>query len=162
MAVGEPSKPPHPHEDSDYRTLPHHEGSNISFSNQPPLFSEVVKNHFECNQIEPNMQNLISTPLKPLSIYQGKPCVRFKMEEKATLLNNLKFVLVCKFSHGRPQFSTIKQFFAGLKLQGFTMRVFKWDRNFSPYRESTIAPVWIRIEKLPLYLFYTLSLLSIC
>ncbi|GAA0187566.1 hypothetical protein LIER_34854 [Lithospermum erythrorhizon] len=49
------------------------------------------------------------------------------MEEKTPLLNNLKFVLVCKFSHGRPQFSTIKQFFAGLKLQENLLSLYLFD-----------------------------------
>ncbi|GAA0172624.1 hypothetical protein LIER_41366 [Lithospermum erythrorhizon] len=44
-----------------------------------------------------------------------------------------------------PPEEVIKQFVAGLKLQGFSMRVFKWDHIFSPDKESTIAPVWIRI-----------------
>ncbi|GAA0155158.1 hypothetical protein LIER_43310 [Lithospermum erythrorhizon] len=59
-----------------------------------------------------------SMSLKPLSLYQGKPSVLFKRSEKATFLHKLKFVLVGKFSHGRPPISSIKSFFAGLKLQG--------------------------------------------
>ncbi|GAA0166771.1 hypothetical protein LIER_43766 [Lithospermum erythrorhizon] len=41
------------------------------------------------------------------------------------------------------------------------MRVFKWDCAFSPQKESAIAPVWIRLEGVPLYLFDEASLLSI-
>ncbi|GAA0186954.1 hypothetical protein LIER_34242 [Lithospermum erythrorhizon] len=41
------------------------------------------------------------------------------------------------------------------------MRIFKWDSKFSPSKESPIAPVWIRIEGLPLYLFEDNSLCSI-
>ncbi|KAG9159509.1 hypothetical protein Leryth_022756 [Lithospermum erythrorhizon] len=46
-------------------------------------------------------------------------------------------------------------------IQGFSMRIFKWDSKFSPSKESPIAPVWIRIEGLPLYLFEGNSLCSI-
>ncbi|GAA0168401.1 hypothetical protein LIER_40557 [Lithospermum erythrorhizon] len=41
------------------------------------------------------------------------------------------------------------------------MRIFKWDSKFSPTKEFPIAPVWIRIEGLPLYLFEDNSLCSI-
>ncbi|KAG9148236.1 hypothetical protein Leryth_026716 [Lithospermum erythrorhizon] len=41
------------------------------------------------------------------------------------------------------------------------MRIFKWESDFSPVKESAIAPVWIRIEGVPLYLFDKMSLLSI-
>ncbi|GAA0173941.1 hypothetical protein LIER_27441 [Lithospermum erythrorhizon] len=48
-----------------------------------------------------------------------------------------------------------------LSIKGFSMRIFRWDVDFSPNRESAIAPVWIRIEGLPLYMFDEASLLSI-
>ncbi|GAA0165678.1 hypothetical protein LIER_21013 [Lithospermum erythrorhizon] len=38
------------------------------------------------------------------------------------------------------------------------MRIFRWDVDFSPNKESVVAPVWIRIEGLPLYLFHAPSL----
>ncbi|GAA0186410.1 hypothetical protein LIER_33698 [Lithospermum erythrorhizon] len=41
------------------------------------------------------------------------------------------------------------------------MRIFKWDQDFSPERESAVVPVWIHIERLPLYMFDKMSLLSI-
>ncbi|GAA0175485.1 hypothetical protein LIER_28652 [Lithospermum erythrorhizon] len=41
------------------------------------------------------------------------------------------------------------------------MRVFKWDPSFCPSRESLTAPIWIRLEGLPLYLFDEASLLAI-
>ncbi|GAA0155868.1 hypothetical protein LIER_13496 [Lithospermum erythrorhizon] len=40
------------------------------------------------------------------------------------------------------------------------MRIFKWDQQFSPRKESEIAPVWIRIEGLPVYMFVEMPLLS--
>ncbi|GAA0171683.1 hypothetical protein LIER_25659 [Lithospermum erythrorhizon] len=108
----------------------------------------------------------------------------------------MNFVLVGKFSHGRPPLVKIKAFLIGLKLQGsynvsifdhkhvfiefnfkdyfnrvwlglawsihgYTMRVFKWEADFSPNRESATAPVWVRFEGVPLYLFDELSLVSI-
>ncbi|KAL0451301.1 UNVERIFIED_CONTAM: hypothetical protein Slati_1108200 [Sesamum latifolium] len=33
------------------------------------------------------------------------------------------------------------------------MRVFKWSPDFDPHIESPIAPVWIRLHKLPIHLF---------
>ncbi|KAG9138697.1 hypothetical protein Leryth_026169, partial [Lithospermum erythrorhizon] len=47
------------------------------------------------------------------------------------------------------------------KIDGFAMRIFKWDQQFSPRKESAIAPVWIRIEGLPLYMFDEMPLLSV-
>ncbi|GAA0158681.1 hypothetical protein LIER_38709 [Lithospermum erythrorhizon] len=41
------------------------------------------------------------------------------------------------------------------------MRIVRWDEAFSPTKESVFAPVWIRIEGLPLYLFDAPSLWSI-
>ncbi|GAA0183803.1 hypothetical protein LIER_42466 [Lithospermum erythrorhizon] len=108
----------------------------------------------------------------------------------------MKFVLVGKFSHGRPPMKKIKAFLVGLKLQGSsnvsvfdqkhvfielnlkadfnrvwlglawsihgcTMRVFKWEADFSPSRESAKAPVWVRFEGIPLYLFDEVSLMKI-
>ncbi|KAG9139056.1 hypothetical protein Leryth_024600 [Lithospermum erythrorhizon] len=48
-----------------------------------------------------------------------------------------------------------------LKLRGFSMRVFKWVPEFSPLSESAIAPVWVRLEGLPLYMFDEITLLTI-
>ncbi|GAA0174306.1 hypothetical protein LIER_27727 [Lithospermum erythrorhizon] len=47
-----------------------------------------------------------------------------------------------------------------LSIKGFSMRIFRWYVDFSPTKESAIAPVWIRIEGLPLYMFDEASLLS--
>ncbi|GAA0150427.1 hypothetical protein LIER_43098 [Lithospermum erythrorhizon] len=158
-----------------------------------PLFSQVL-----LGSLKPSAQvfDPVSLPFKPLSLHQGKPSVLFKVSEKESLLANMKYVLVGKLSHGRPPLSTIKQFFAGLKLKGqfnvslfdhkhifielalkvdytriwmklvwfiqqFPMRIFRWDEAFSPTKESVFAPVWIRIEGLPLYLFDAPSLWSI-
>ncbi|GAA0163608.1 hypothetical protein LIER_39628 [Lithospermum erythrorhizon] len=41
------------------------------------------------------------------------------------------------------------------------MRVFKWDSEFTPFKESPIAPLWIRIEGLSLYMFDEKALLSL-
>ncbi|GAA0174890.1 hypothetical protein LIER_28180 [Lithospermum erythrorhizon] len=62
----------------------------------------------------------------------------------------MKPVLVGKFTHGKPPFGVIKEFFVCLKLRGdcYEMRLFKWDSEFSPFKESPIAHVWIRIEEL--------------
>ncbi|GAA0159714.1 hypothetical protein LIER_38918 [Lithospermum erythrorhizon] len=46
-------------------------------------------------------------------------------------------------------------------IEGYVMRVFKWSPDFSPLKESSIAPVWIRVVGLPLYLFDEMSLRSI-
>ncbi|GAA0156915.1 hypothetical protein LIER_43383 [Lithospermum erythrorhizon] len=37
----------------------------------------------------------------------------------------MKFVLVGKFSHGRPPLNIIKEFFMGLKLQGVPLYMFE-------------------------------------
>ncbi|GAA0145553.1 hypothetical protein LIER_05724 [Lithospermum erythrorhizon] len=137
-----------------------------------------------------------STSLKEFTLYQGKPTVVIPISEKHALVEKLQYVLVGKFSHGRPPMDTIKKFFLGLKLKGscnsasydykhifiecawkddfyrlwlelkwiiagYVMRVFKWSPDFSPATESPIAPVWIRVEGLPLYLFDKMSLMSI-
>ncbi|KAG9157800.1 hypothetical protein Leryth_022810 [Lithospermum erythrorhizon] len=41
------------------------------------------------------------------------------------------------------------------------MRILKWEPNFSPTRESPVAPVWVRFEGIPLYMFEEKTLLSI-
>ncbi|GAA0186952.1 hypothetical protein LIER_34240 [Lithospermum erythrorhizon] len=176
---------------------------SVSFKPIKPFsYSNIVKGHkntlhvSEVSSVDPTSLCQDSLSLKPLSIFQGKPCVRFTSSEKRSLISNHKFVLVGKFSHGRPPFSTIKVFFAALKLQGrynlsifdnkhlfielelkidyvrvwlkltwsiagFAMRIFKWGSDFTLVKETAIAPVWIHIEGVPLYLFDKLSLLSI-
>ncbi|GAA0171557.1 hypothetical protein LIER_25558 [Lithospermum erythrorhizon] len=89
---------------------------------------------------------LDSFPFRPTSFYQGKPSVVFTSTDKNVLLESTKPVLVGKFTHGKPPFGVIKEFFVSLKLRGYEMWVFKWDSEFSPFKESLIAPVWIRIE----------------
>ncbi|KAG9152266.1 hypothetical protein Leryth_024556 [Lithospermum erythrorhizon] len=99
----------------------------------------------------------------------------------------MNFVLVGKFSHGRPPLrllrnslwiSSVAKHFCRISIyslnwlqrvwlkliwniKGFSMRVFKWNCEFSPQKESAIAPVWIRLEGVPLYMFDEASLLSI-
>ncbi|GAA0159819.1 hypothetical protein LIER_16516 [Lithospermum erythrorhizon] len=65
----------------------------------------------EVSSIDPTSLCQDSFSLKPLSIFEGKPCVLFKSSEKKTLISNHKYVLVEKFSHGRPPLSTIKVFY---------------------------------------------------
>ncbi|KAL0454988.1 UNVERIFIED_CONTAM: hypothetical protein Slati_0838000 [Sesamum latifolium] len=48
-----------------------------------------------------------------------------------------------------------------LFIKGFLMRIFKWTHDFNPRIESSIAPVWIRLPKLPLHLFYKKPLFGI-
>ncbi|GAA0153092.1 hypothetical protein LIER_43207 [Lithospermum erythrorhizon] len=169
------------------------EKSGAEMLKPTPSFSQVLQGSFKTS-----VQGIDSDSytLKPISMHQGKPSVLFKLSEKQTLVENLNYVLVGKLSHGRPKFSIIKEFFAGLKLQGqynvslfdnkhifielalkvdyiriwmkliwfiqhFPLRIFRWDVDFSPNKESVFAPVWIRIEGLPLYLFDAASLWSI-
>ncbi|GAA0172889.1 hypothetical protein LIER_43934 [Lithospermum erythrorhizon] len=85
----------------------------------PLSFSKIVQGHKVVSAVpplDPAALCLVSLTLKPLSIFEGKPCVLFKSSEKKTLINNHKFVLIGKFSHGRPPLSSIKVFFAALKL----------------------------------------------
>ncbi|GAA0167140.1 hypothetical protein LIER_40321 [Lithospermum erythrorhizon] len=190
MADGEPPKPPPRLEES------------VKQSQLSPqiLYSDVVKAHSQPYSQQPFELNTIfdaeSSALKEISTYQGKPSVVFPFSDKQVLVEKLKYVLVGKFSHGRPPMDTIKKFFVSLKLKGdcnstifdkkhifiecvckedyyhiwlklkwfidgYAMRVFKWSPDFSPMKESSIAPVWIRVECLPLYLFDEMSLLSI-
>ncbi|GAA0170483.1 hypothetical protein LIER_43876 [Lithospermum erythrorhizon] len=46
-------------------------------------------------------------------------------------------------------------------IKGFTMRMFKWDENFNPKFESSIAPVWIRFPQLPLFFYDDEALLDL-
>ena len=188
MADGEPPEPAPPRE----------EGINQSKLplNPQKSYSQVVQTHLVKGQSFVNFSQSNPILLQPISKYNGKPSVVFTISEKESLLAKMKFVLVGKFSHGRPPFKTIKEFFMGLKLKGnynislfdqkhlfielsskvdytrvwlklnwsikgFSMRVFKWNSEFSPQKESAIAPVWIRLEGVPLYLFDEVSLLSI-
>ncbi|PIN13454.1 hypothetical protein CDL12_13930 [Handroanthus impetiginosus] len=41
------------------------------------------------------------------------------------------------------------------------MRLFKWTRNFDFQSESAIAPVWVRLENLPLHLYDKCALFTI-
>ncbi|KAG9157088.1 hypothetical protein Leryth_022384 [Lithospermum erythrorhizon] len=87
-----------------------------------------------------------SFSLKPTLVYQGKPSVVFTRTDEKVLLESMKPVLVGKFTHDRPPIGLIKEFFVSLKLRGYEMRVFKWDSDFNPFKESPIVPVWIRNE----------------
>ncbi|GAA0183918.1 hypothetical protein LIER_31250 [Lithospermum erythrorhizon] len=193
MADGEQPKPPPPLENGVFQQ-----------SQLAPkiLYSDAVKAQVLQSQTSFDLNNRdiqhlsVSTPLKPTTLYQGKPSVVFPISEKQVLVEKLKYVLVGKFTHGRPSMDIIKKFFISLKLKGacnsticdkkhifiecvceedfnriwlklkwvivgYVMRVFKWSPDFSPLKESSIAPVWIRVEGLPLYLFDEMSLRSI-
>ncbi|GAA0149287.1 hypothetical protein LIER_08506 [Lithospermum erythrorhizon] len=134
MADGEPPKPPPRLEESVKQS---------QLSSQI-LYSDVVKAHSQPYSQQPFELNTIfdveSSALKEISTYQGKPSVVFPFSDKQVLVEKLKYVLVGKFSHGRPPMDTIKKFFVSLKLKG---------------------DFWIRVECLPLYLFDEMSLLSI-
>ncbi|GAA0185440.1 hypothetical protein LIER_32728 [Lithospermum erythrorhizon] len=41
------------------------------------------------------------------------------------------------------------------------MRIFKWDANFNPSKESSIRPVWVSFHGLPLYLLIEYGLASV-
>ncbi|GAA0139999.1 hypothetical protein LIER_35176 [Lithospermum erythrorhizon] len=56
--------------------------------------------------------------LKPVGTHDGKPSIRFKKADKQWYLDLMKYVLVGKFSHGRPTIAIIKEFFIALKLKG--------------------------------------------
>ncbi|GAA0161690.1 hypothetical protein LIER_43577 [Lithospermum erythrorhizon] len=187
MADGEAPQPPPPLEDGVSKPL-FQSYSHNSFATigQGPLFNRQL-------QID---RHVDEAHLKPISVFQGKPSVIFKASEKLNLLGKMNFVLVGKFSHGRPPLVKIKAFLTALKLQGsynvsifdhkhvfiefnfkadfnrvwlglawsihgYTMRVFKWAADFSPNRESATAPVWVRFEGIPLFLFDEVSLMSI-
>ncbi|GAA0184136.1 hypothetical protein LIER_31431 [Lithospermum erythrorhizon] len=48
-----------------------------------------------------------------------------------------------------------------LHIKGYAMRVFKWYLDFTPFKESPVAPVWIRMEGLALCMFEENTLLSL-
>ncbi|GAA0182301.1 hypothetical protein LIER_30354 [Lithospermum erythrorhizon] len=63
--------------------------------------------------------------LKPTCMVDGKVSLKFKLSDKHKYLEGMQHVLVGKFSHGRPQIDSIKEFFIALKLKG--------DYNISLY-----------------------------
>ncbi|GAA0144373.1 hypothetical protein LIER_04839 [Lithospermum erythrorhizon] len=117
MADGEPPKPPPPLEESVKQS---------QLSSQI-LYSDVVKapsqpysqQSFELNTNDTHqIFDAESSSLKEISVYQGKPLVVFSFSDKQVLVDKLKYVLVGKFSHGRPPMDTIKKFFVSLKHKG--------------------------------------------
>ncbi|GAA0144993.1 hypothetical protein LIER_44067 [Lithospermum erythrorhizon] len=113
MADGEPPAPPPPREDGVKESLPD--------KDMHKSFSQVVQGNLDKGQ---NFVKLVQQldsdtfSFKPIARYKGKPSVVFSISEKVSLLEKMNFVLVGKFSHGRPPLNTIKDFFMGLKLQG--------------------------------------------
>ncbi|GAA0142557.1 hypothetical protein LIER_35591 [Lithospermum erythrorhizon] len=89
---------------------------NISYSN---ILKRALGAAHNAEEVEDTGR--ISSPtldLKPTSTKEGNPAVVFKASDKAKYLTNMKYVLVGKFSHGRPPIRFIKEFFIGLKLKG--------------------------------------------
>ncbi|GAA0175101.1 hypothetical protein LIER_41847 [Lithospermum erythrorhizon] len=92
--------------------------------------------------------------LRPTSLYQGKPLVVLPLADKHTLRGDYNVSLFDN-KHIFIECSSKVDFYRiWLKLiwfvKGFSMRVFKWVPEFSPLLESAIAPVWVRLEGLPL------------
>ncbi|GAA0139701.1 hypothetical protein LIER_35122 [Lithospermum erythrorhizon] len=112
MADGELVKPPPPPEGGIECSL---NAGNLK-SNTAITFAQVVQGR--PSKLLPPSLDPSSFSLKPISIHNGKPSVLFKASEKQYLLDKLPYVLVDKFSHGRPDFAAIKAFFSKLKLQG--------------------------------------------
>ncbi|GAA0174246.1 hypothetical protein LIER_41681 [Lithospermum erythrorhizon] len=81
--------------------------------NPSASFLEVVKSpsEFKSDQVISE----IDFPLKPITLFQGKPSIAFNILEKSKLLADMKFVLV---THGRPPMVAIQKFFVSLKLKG--------------------------------------------
>ncbi|GAA0150667.1 hypothetical protein LIER_09553 [Lithospermum erythrorhizon] len=197
MADGGP--PPLPEDGVKYPLIPAKE--IVSKKSNPTTtslsYSKAVQGHVVGSQnSEIHSEDPHSPVQKTISWHQGKPAIVFSSSEKKLLVDNLKFVLIGKFSHGRPSFTATRDFFASFCLKGslnisnfdknhiflecsckadfyklwlkliwsingFPMRVFKWGPDFIPHKESAIAPVWIRIVGIPLYMFEESTLLSI-
>ncbi|GAA0186746.1 hypothetical protein LIER_34034 [Lithospermum erythrorhizon] len=58
------------------------------------------------------------TDLRPISVRDGKPSVNFKKSDKQAFIQDMNYVLVGKFSHGRPKLDAIKEFFVNMKFKG--------------------------------------------
>ncbi|GAA0179388.1 hypothetical protein LIER_42216 [Lithospermum erythrorhizon] len=58
------------------------------------------------------------TDLRPISVRDGKPAVNFKKSDKQAFIQDMNYVLVGKFSHGRPKLEAIKEFFVNMKFKG--------------------------------------------
>ncbi|KAG9136594.1 hypothetical protein Leryth_027551 [Lithospermum erythrorhizon] len=197
MADGGP--PPLPEDGVKYPLIP----AKVIFRNKsnptttPLSYSKVVQGHVVGSQNSVTHSEDPPSPVqKTISWYQGKLSIVFSSSEKQLLVDNLKFVLIGNFSHGRPSLMATRAFFASLcltgslnisnfdknhiflecsckadfyklwlkliwSINGFPMRVFKWGPDFIPHKESAVAPVWIRIVGIPLYMFEESTLLSI-
>ncbi|VFQ86987.1 unnamed protein product [Cuscuta campestris] len=46
------------------------------------------------------------------------------------------------------------------KINGFSLKVFRWTHDFDPNADSPLIPVWIGLEGLPIHLFDSLALFS--
>ncbi|GAA0162093.1 hypothetical protein LIER_18265 [Lithospermum erythrorhizon] len=119
MADGEPPKP----------LLPFEEGANDLISESEQIFYSQIS-YSNVVQVQVNKGQCHET-------YYHQLDSEYEIADKKALLGNLKHILVGKFSH------SIKTFFASLKLQGMPMRIFKWESDFTPIKESSLAPVWI-------------------
>ncbi|KAG8375195.1 hypothetical protein BUALT_Bualt10G0075100 [Buddleja alternifolia] len=85
---------------------------------------------------------------------------RFEMDE---MVAPLKFALIGKFSYGVPTINRVRAQFArfGLKGDGFPMKTFKWNKDFSPAAESPIVPIWVSLPDLPIAFYHRKSLHNI-
>ncbi|GAA0165198.1 hypothetical protein LIER_20661 [Lithospermum erythrorhizon] len=105
MADGEIPQPPPPLADGAIKP---------KLSTAHKSYAQIAQAPIVTRRFETDGQN----HLKPISVFQGKPSIIFKASEKSTLLGKMKFVLVGKFSRGRPPMVKIKTFLVGLKLLG--------------------------------------------
>ncbi|KAK4394247.1 hypothetical protein Sango_1895500 [Sesamum angolense] len=46
-------------------------------------------------------------------------------------------------------------------IQGFPMRIFKWDPTFNPSQESSVVPLWVEFPELPAHLFQKDALFAV-
>ncbi|GAA0157175.1 hypothetical protein LIER_38411 [Lithospermum erythrorhizon] len=103
---------------------PHADNTNPIPTTKEPTYSNILKAaiHAAPDFTEPAItaeqfsvseeQQQTSVELKPTKVQDGKTSVRFKLSDKARYLNSMKYVLVGKFSHGRPPIGLLKEFFA--------------------------------------------------
>ncbi|KAH0749242.1 hypothetical protein KY290_028474 [Solanum tuberosum] len=121
-------------------------------------------------------QQYTEKSLKLVSLLHGEPIVVFDSKDLETFIteDNLKYALIAKFSHGRPELPDLRKIFpqqlgfkdecniGSIKFIGTVIpfRIQKWTHSFSPREETSITMQWISFPSLPCQYFARNALFS--
>ncbi|GAA0171066.1 hypothetical protein LIER_43891 [Lithospermum erythrorhizon] len=129
MVDGHLPNPLPPHEVEENHLPPTGEGLKRPHSpplttlTQPPSYASMAAPSPSLST-SPHHPCLV-TNLRPIAVHDGKPSVNFKKSDKQAFIQEMNYVLIGKFSHGRPTLDAIKEFFVNMKFKGeFNISIF--------------------------------------